>query len=191
MPRDFPLPLTSCPFSASVVTLAAQDPAPPAQLEPFRTEVNYIRVDMYPTADGKPVIGSAAGRDRNPRRRRTPENRSLRARTRPRRAIAGRHGASRRRSPRCARRCRTCARACSCCSSTPSTSSSARRINIKSPLIQSLNQLIGGDDLVAVMTAGMQARDITFRRRTTSIEELLKGVWSERDHRLKRSAEEG
>ena len=62
--------------------------------------------------------------------------------------------------------------------------------NIKSPLIQSLNQLIGGDDLIAVMTAGMEARDLTFRRRTTSIEELLKGVWSERDHRLKRSAEE-
>ena len=40
------------------------------------------------------------------------------------------------------------------------------------------------------MTPGMQARDITFRRRTASIEELLQGVWSERDHRLKRSAEE-
>ena len=63
-------------------------------------------------------------------------------------------------------------------------------LNIKSPLIQSLNQLIGGDDLVAVMTAGMEARDLTFRRRTTSIEELLKTVWSERDYRLKRSAEE-
>ena len=62
--------------------------------------------------------------------------------------------------------------------------------NIKSPLIQALNQLIGGDDLIAVMTAGMEARDITFRRRTTSIEEMLKGFWSERDHRLKRSAEE-
>ena len=37
------------------VAIAAQEPAPPAQLEPFRTEVNYIRVDMYPTADGKPV----------------------------------------------------------------------------------------------------------------------------------------
>src|SRR5918999_5834509 len=35
--------------------LAAQEPAQPSQLEPFRTEVNYIRVDMYPTADGKPV----------------------------------------------------------------------------------------------------------------------------------------
>ena len=34
---------------ASVAALAAQEP----QLEPFRTEVNYIRVDMYPTAGGK------------------------------------------------------------------------------------------------------------------------------------------
>jgi len=62
--------------------------------------------------------------------------------------------------------------------------------NIKSPLIQALNQLIGADDLVAVMTAGMEARDLTFRRRTTSIEELLKSVWSERDFRLNRSREE-
>ena len=40
------------------------------------------------------------------------------------------------------------------------------------------------------MTAGMQARDLTFRRRTTTIEELLKSVWSERDHRLKLDPEE-
>ena len=37
----------------SLIAVSAQEPAP---LEPFRTEVNYIRVDMYPTADGKPVI---------------------------------------------------------------------------------------------------------------------------------------
>jgi VWFA-related protein len=40
------------------------------------------------------------------------------------------------------------------------------------------------------MTPHMQARDLTFRRRTTSIEEMLKGMWSERDHRLHRSLEE-
>ena len=32
--------------------LAAQDPAAP---RPFTTEVNYVRVDMYPTSDDKPV----------------------------------------------------------------------------------------------------------------------------------------
>ena len=37
----------------------------------------------------------------------------------------------------------------------------------------------------------MEARDLTFRRRTTSIEELLKSVWGERDYRLKRSPERG
>ncbi len=41
---------------AASVALAAQDPSPPEQLQPFRTEVNYIRVDMYPTADNKPVM---------------------------------------------------------------------------------------------------------------------------------------
>jgi VWFA-related protein len=40
------------------------------------------------------------------------------------------------------------------------------------------------------MTAGMEERDITFRRRTTSIEDMLRGFWSERDYRLKRSPEE-
>ena len=48
-------PLLAIGLTALSLALSAQDP-PPAQLEPFRTEVNYIRVDMYPTADGKPVI---------------------------------------------------------------------------------------------------------------------------------------
>ena len=47
--------LSPHPCTSLSSALAAQEPAPPAQLEPFRTEVNYIRVDMYPTADGKPV----------------------------------------------------------------------------------------------------------------------------------------
>ena len=50
--------------------------------------------------------------------------------------------------------------------------------------------MIGGDDLVAVMTPDMTARDLTFRRRTTAIEELLKSAWGQRDHRLERVPEE-
>ena len=53
--RAWNFPLTPCLLPLLFVAIAAQEPAPPAQLEPFRTEVNYIRVDMYPTADGKPV----------------------------------------------------------------------------------------------------------------------------------------
>ncbi len=40
------------------------------------------------------------------------------------------------------------------------------------------------------MTPGMEARDITFRRRTTSIKDLLRTFWSERDYRLKKNPEE-
>jgi VWFA-related protein len=63
-------------------------------------------------------------------------------------------------------------------------------LNVRSPLIQGLNQMIGGDDLVAVMTPGMESRDLTFSRRTTAIEQLLKTAWGQRDVRVHRDPEE-
>jgi VWFA-related protein len=179
----FPLPLL---LAASVITVAAQEPA---QLEPFRTEVNYIRVDMYPTADGKPVTDLRQDEieildEGEPQKIDRFEHVLVR----------GTRSQNTRREPATVAEMREAvqdvrARLFVLFLDTEHVEFGPA-INVKSPLIQSLNQLIGGDDLVAVMTAGMQARDITFRRRTTSIEELLKGVWSERDHRLKRSADE-
>jgi VWFA-related protein len=183
------LPLTPCLLPLLVITLAAQDPAPPAQLEPFRTEVNYIRVDMYPTADGKPVVDLRQDEieildEGEPQKIDRFEHVLVR----------GARSQEARRDPATVAEMRE------------ATQDIRARLfvlfldtehvefgpayNIKSPLIQALNQLIGGDDLVAVMTADMGARDITFRRRTTSIEEMLKGFWSERDHRKNRSPEE-
>jgi VWFA-related protein len=63
-------------------------------------------------------------------------------------------------------------------------------LNVKSPLIQGLNQMIGGDDLVAIMTPGMESRDLTFSRRTTAIEEFLKTAWGRRDFDVKPDPEE-
>jgi VWFA-related protein len=187
--RAWNFPLTPCLLPLLFVAIAAQEPAPPAQLEPFRTEVNYIRVDMYPTADSKPVTDLRQDEveilDEGAPQKIDRFEHVL---------VRGTRSQETRREPSTVAEMREAAQ-----------DVRARlfvlfldtehvefgpAVNIKGPLIQSLNQLIGGDDLVAVMTAGMQARDITFRRRTTSIEELLKGVWSERDHRLKRSAEE-
>ena len=34
--------------------------APQPEPRPFQTEVNYVRVDMYPTLNGKPLAGLAA-----------------------------------------------------------------------------------------------------------------------------------
>src|SRR5688572_27676342 len=182
-------PLTPCLLPLICAALAAQDPAPPPQLEPFRTEVNYIRVDMYPTTDGKPVTDLRQDEieifDEGAPQKIDRFEHVL---------VRGTRSQETRREPATVAEMRE------------ATQDVRARLfvlfldtehvefgpafNIKSPLIQSLNQLIGGDDLVAVMTPHMQARDITFRRRTTSIEEMLKGMWSERDHRLHRSLEE-
>jgi VWFA-related protein len=170
----------------SLIAVSAQEPAP---LEPFRTEVNYIRVDMYPTADGKPVIDLRADEvellDEGELQKIDRFEHVL---------VRGARSQQSRREPSTLAEMREAvqdvrARLFVLFLDTEHVEFGPA-YNVKSPLVQSLNQLIGGDDLVAIMTPGMQVRDITFRRRTASIEELLQGVWSERDHRLKRSAEE-
>ena len=54
---------------------------------------------------------------------------------------------------------------------------------IRKPLVDALDRLIGQDDLVGVMTPEMSAADVTFARRTTTIEGLLSRYWhwGERD----------
>ena len=170
------------------LALAAQEPAPP-QLEPFRTEVNYIRVDMYPTADGKPVLDLL------------PEDVEILDEGVPQKIdrfehvlVRGARSQETRREPATVAESREAAQ-----------DVRARlfvvfldkyhvnwgaSLNVRSPLIQGLNQMIGGDDLVAVMMPGMEWRDVTFRRRTTAIEELLRTAWGERDFRLQPNPEE-
>jgi VWFA-related protein len=54
---------------------------------------------------------------------------------------------------------------------------------IRAPLVEALDRVIGADDLVAVMTPEMAATDITFARRSTTIEGMLTRYWhwGERD----------
>lgn len=182
-------PILALGLTCSVIALAAQEPAPPTQLEPFRTEVNYIRVDMYPTADGKPVTDLRQDEieifDEGAPQKIDRFEHVL---------VRGARSQEVRREPSTVAEMREAAqdvraRLFVLFLDTEHVEFHAA-YNIKGPLIQALNQLIGADDLVAVMTPHMQARDITFTRRTTSIEELLTSVWSERDFRLNRSHEE-
>src|SRR6185295_15066709 len=50
--------------------------------------------------------------------------------------------------------------------------------NIRQPLVDALDKLIGPDDLVAVMTPNMSASDITFARKTTTIAGFLARYWT-------------
>jgi VWFA-related protein len=60
---------------------------------------------------------------------------------------------------------------------------------ISQKLIKALNTLIREDDLIAVMTADTNPRNLTFRKRATSLEELLRSNWG-RDRRMDLTPEE-
>jgi len=145
-------PILAIGLTTVSLAFAAQDPA---QLEPFRTEVNYIRVDMYPTADGKPVT------DLHPDeieildegvRQKIDRFEYVRVR--------GARSQEVRREPAAVAEMREAAqdirtRLFVLFLDTGHVDWGAS-LNVRSPLIQGLNQMIGGDDLVAVMTPGMQ-----------------------------------
>jgi hypothetical protein len=152
---------------------AAQDAPQP---RPFTTEVNYVRVDMYPMSNEKPVTDLQENEvelleDGVPQPIAQFEHVSV---TGPR--------------PYTLR-------------PEPSTSAGMRRaladprarvmvlfldprfvepeggLRVRRPLIDALNRLVGADDLIAVMTPDMSARALTFTRRTASIEDMLSGLW--------------
>jgi VWFA-related protein len=163
-------------IAAAAAHVAAQDPAAP---RPFTTEVNYVRVDMYPTSDGRPVVDLQQSEielleDGVPQKIAQFEHISisgpttLSARPEPstmaemRRAIA---------DPR--------ARVVVLFLD-PRFVAVEGAMRIRRPLIDGLNRLIGEDDLIAVMTPDMTPAGITFTRRTGSIEQLLGTMWGEK-----------
>ena len=49
---------------------------------------------------------------------------------------------------------------------------------IRKPLVDALDKIIGADDLVGVMTPEMSAGDVTFARKTTTIDGFLTRYWT-------------
>ena len=64
----------------------------------------------------------------------------------------------------------------------------ASAANVRRPLVNMLNRVVGPDDLLAVMTPDMAASDITFTRRTDKVADMLysAGMWGQRDALVKR-----
>ena len=152
---------------------AAQDPPEP---RPFTTEVNYVRVDMYPTSGDKPVTDLLQSdievlEDGAPQKVVQFEHVS----------ISGPRTQTTRREPSTMeemRRATADPRArVVVLFLDPRFVAPEDSIRIRRPLIDALTRLIGGDDLIAVMTPDMSAQGITFTRRTGSIEQLLSGLW--------------
>src|SRR5262245_34169106 len=180
--------MTSAFRSVSVVVMTslllisgaalAQDQSPRPT---FRTEANYVRVDVYPTRNGMPLADLTSAdfeviEDKVPQKIEQFERIVIRAagsqdtRREPNTVAESRQAAL---DPR--------ARVFVLLLDINHVELAASRA-IRAPLIEALERLIGPDDLIAVMTPEMSARDITFARRTTAIEGFLSRYWwGERD----------
>jgi VWFA-related protein len=176
--------LTSC---IGLALSAAQNQPPRPD---FRTEANYVRVDVYPTHDGAPIADLRQEdfevlEDKVPQKLDRFEH------------IVVRSGGPQetRREPN------TIAEAKQALDDSRARvfvlfldvnhveGGTSRRIG--TPLVKALDSLIGPDDLIALMAPGMSARDITFARRTTTIEGILsKSWWGERDRDFRDPVEE-
>jgi VWFA-related protein len=157
-----------------------QQPAPPQPT--FRTEANYVRVDVYPTRDNAPVMDLRQDEfdvleNGVPQRIEQFEHVVIRAagpqetRIEPNTVAESRSMAE---NPR--------ARLFVLFLDTYHVDVAGSH-NIRAPLVEALDRMIGPEDLVGVMTSEMSARDVTFARRTTTIDGFLTRYWhwGERD----------
>jgi VWFA-related protein len=159
---------------------------PPGQQQPptFRTGANLVRVDVYPTADGKPVLDLSQAdfevqEDGVPQKVETFEHVTVRTPTAEEAAALP--------EPNTVSQSREMA-----------ADSKARlfvlfldtyhisrggSLTVRDSLIRFLRRALGPDDLVAVTTPEVPASAVTFARRTGSIEELVDKFyrWSRRD----------
>ena len=157
----------------------AQDPPQPPT---FRTEANYVRVDLFPTTrDGVPIADLRQDElqileDGVPQKIEQFEHVVIRGNV-PQEA---------RREPATIAESRAMlqdarARVFVLFLDTLHVEQSASR-TIRKPLVDMLERLLGPDDLVAVMTPQMSSSDITFARKTTILEGFLnRSWWGERD----------
>lgn len=142
----------------------------------FRTEANYVRVDVYPTRDDAPVADLTQADfevldNGTPQKIEQFERVVIRA--------AGPQEA--RLEPNTVRESRAIledsrARVLVIFFDTHHVDLVSSR-RIRKPLTDFLSRVIGTDDLVGMMTPYMAATDVTFGRRTGSIENFLTQVW--------------
>jgi len=172
-----------CAVVGLVVSVFSQ--APDQQPRPtFRTEANYVRVDVFPTRDGQPVPDL-----RQDEFEVLDEGVPQTIQQFERIVIRGNVPQELRREPNNVAESRAMledARArvfvlfLDAAHVAPASSRTIRK-----PLVDALDDLIGPDDLVGVMTPDMSAADVTFARKTTTIQGILDRYWWGDRDRLK------
>jgi VWFA-related protein len=152
-----------------------QQPSP--QQPVFRTEANFVRVDVYPTKDGKPVLDLEATdfevfEDDVLQKVEAFEHVVIR----PAGPQATRNEpASQRESLQAAANPRN--RVFVIFLDTPNVSIDGAH-TINEPLIRLIDRILGPDDLVGIMTPAMAASQVVLGRKTQVIEDSLRRNWA-------------
>jgi hypothetical protein len=162
-------------LTGAVMVLAAAQDQPPQPA--FRTGANYVRVDAYPTQGGAPVTDLTESEvevfeDRVPQKIEQFEHVLMR----------GNLPQELRREPNTVAQSRALvadprARVFVIFLDTGNVDVVGSH-NIRQPLIDTLNRIIGENDLVGVLTPAMSALDVTFARRTMTVESVLTRHWT-------------
>ncbi len=166
-------------------------PTQPAPTQPsFRVEANFVRVDVYPTnAKGEPITDLTADdfellEDNKPQKVTQFERVALStttAREERRDPVSADDGRRQAADPR--------RRVFVIFLDTWHTDF-AGAVRARKPLVNMLERLIGPDDLFAVMTPDMDPRQITFARRTETIDDMLmkQTRWGMKDSIIRRAS---
>ena len=160
----------------AVVRAQQPVPAPESQQPTFRAGANYVRVDMYAAAEGRPIEDLK------------PEEIELREDGVVQKIETFEHVHVRTATPEAAR-------------VEPNTVRDSRQMaadprarvfvifldtyntqvegsaHMREPLLRFIDRVLGPDDLVAVMRPEMSAADVTFARKTAVIEKMLQQDW--------------
>jgi VWFA-related protein len=193
MPNHRPSAVAAAIATAAVLTLTvgprAQQARPQAPV--FHTEANYVRVDVYPTKDGAPV-GDLTRDDFEILDNGVPQTIDQFQHI----VVQAAGPQETRREPNTVTESREMlndpqARAFVVFLDTYHVTVGGSH-NIRKPLIDALNRTIGENDLVAVMTPEMSVGDLSFARRTITIDGLLTRYWpwGERDQINSKDPEE-
>jgi VWFA-related protein len=162
---------------AAAALLTAQDQRPAPQDPTFRTGIQSVRVDLYATKDGKPVTDLRADEielleDGVPHPIQTFERIAVAAHTAA--SPAESRSLAERRRMASDPRYRLFVVFVPLAARNPLPDAVIQRERLS--LIQQLNNLLGPDDLVAVMTSDMRVEDLTFERRLP----LTESAWPTR-----------
>ncbi|HEX7088093.1 MAG TPA: VWA domain-containing protein [Vicinamibacterales bacterium] len=166
-------------FALVAPLLAAAVQEPPAPQDPqarFRAEANLVRVDAYPTLDGKPVLDLTADdfeifEDGKPQTLASFEHIQI--------VPGGSQEA--RREPNTVRESRAMAEDPRARLFVVFLDTYFTEIDgsyrVQRGLVNMLDRMLGENDLFAVMTPQMSARDLAFARRSVTVEGYLSKYW--------------